>query len=231
MTVRGQKPRAPADHGTVIPGIEERPRGAIRGRREMSGTAYRIRTGDLRLERAVSWASRRMRLGAGVRISRGRQTLSSSGRFLGDPDRVSRAVRGLGTVRVRRRFYVDCRPGALRRATHRSAAGGRAQSSHLGASPSHPEGIRDSARHGQRRLESRLTAPTPTYDREAGSGQRHFASGSRVRRASPPREQATAADGRCVVVVGALEAVVLQERADGVSDLIETLFAKHRAVM
>jgi hypothetical protein len=25
------------------------------------GTAYRIRTGDLRLERAVSWASRRMR--------------------------------------------------------------------------------------------------------------------------------------------------------------------------
>jgi len=26
-----------------------------------SGTAYRIRTGDLRLERAVSWASRRMR--------------------------------------------------------------------------------------------------------------------------------------------------------------------------
>src|SRR5512132_3640959 len=26
------------------------------------GTAYRIRTGDLRLERAVSWASRRMRL-------------------------------------------------------------------------------------------------------------------------------------------------------------------------
>ena len=29
------------------------------------GTAYRIRTGDLRLERAVSWASRRMRHGAG----------------------------------------------------------------------------------------------------------------------------------------------------------------------
>jgi len=27
-----------------------------------AGTAYRIRTGDLRLERAVSWASRRMRL-------------------------------------------------------------------------------------------------------------------------------------------------------------------------
>ncbi len=27
------------------------------------GTAYRIRTGDLRLERAVSWATRRMRRG------------------------------------------------------------------------------------------------------------------------------------------------------------------------
>src|SRR3990172_3311107 len=42
----------------------ERPRGAVRGRREIHvGTAYRIRTGDLRLERAVSWASRRMRRG------------------------------------------------------------------------------------------------------------------------------------------------------------------------
>ena len=33
------------------------------------GTAYRIRTGDLRLERAVSWASRRMRHG-GTRTGR-----------------------------------------------------------------------------------------------------------------------------------------------------------------
>ena len=32
------------------------------------GTAYRIRTGDLRLERAVSWASRRMRRGAGRNV-------------------------------------------------------------------------------------------------------------------------------------------------------------------
>ena len=31
-----------------------------------AGTAYRIRTGDLRLERAVSWASRRMRRGRGA---------------------------------------------------------------------------------------------------------------------------------------------------------------------
>ncbi len=39
-----------------------RPQGAVRGRLEgSSGTAYRIRTGGLRLERAVSWASRRMR--------------------------------------------------------------------------------------------------------------------------------------------------------------------------
>src|SRR5665811_881153 len=31
--------------------------------RDRVGTAYRIRTGDLRLERAASWASRRMRQG------------------------------------------------------------------------------------------------------------------------------------------------------------------------
>src|SRR5437867_1939812 len=36
-----------------------------------TGTAYRIRTGDLRLERAVSWASRRMRRrGVGARVDR-----------------------------------------------------------------------------------------------------------------------------------------------------------------
>src|SRR3954447_20746983 len=42
---------------------KERPRGADPGAFEVKliGTAYRIRTGDLRLERAVSWASRRMR--------------------------------------------------------------------------------------------------------------------------------------------------------------------------
>ena len=44
----------------------ERPRGAVRGREVMAfGTAYRIRTDDLSLERAVSWASRRMRRDGG----------------------------------------------------------------------------------------------------------------------------------------------------------------------
>ena len=49
------------------PGQRNAP-GAGRGRRGGgAGTAYRIRTGGLRLERAVSWASRRMRRGAGRR--------------------------------------------------------------------------------------------------------------------------------------------------------------------
>ena len=47
--------------------------GARRRRQiEGVGTAYRIRTGDLRLERAVSWASRRMRLRAAATACRGR---------------------------------------------------------------------------------------------------------------------------------------------------------------
>jgi hypothetical protein len=42
----------------------ERPDPSVdRARNGEFGTAYRIRTGDLRLERAVSWASRRMRRG------------------------------------------------------------------------------------------------------------------------------------------------------------------------
>ena len=39
---------------------------------ERVGTAYRIRTGGLRLERAVSWASRRMRRGGRPRLGCGR---------------------------------------------------------------------------------------------------------------------------------------------------------------
>src|SRR4051794_26141832 len=47
----------PIDDDELIAG---RARNAL-GARGRAGTAYRIRTGDLRLERAVSWASRRMR--------------------------------------------------------------------------------------------------------------------------------------------------------------------------
>ena len=43
---------------------EDAVQAALSGRNGEFGTAYRIRTGGLRLERAVSWASRRMRPGS-----------------------------------------------------------------------------------------------------------------------------------------------------------------------
>ena len=50
-----------------------------------AGTAYRIRTGDLRLERAVSWASRRMRRGrAGDERRTGRNGSKRPGRVATD---------------------------------------------------------------------------------------------------------------------------------------------------
>ncbi len=51
----------------------QRPRGGPGASRGSTGTAYRIRTDDLRLERAVSWASRRMRRGSGRLLDRPRR--------------------------------------------------------------------------------------------------------------------------------------------------------------
>ena len=52
-----------SNEGSPTPAeASERPDSSVdRARNGGVGTAYRIRTGDLRLERAVSWASRRMR--------------------------------------------------------------------------------------------------------------------------------------------------------------------------
>src|SRR5450759_3272781 len=46
----------------AAPGTRNAPGARPGASGEVAGTAYRIRTDDLRLERAVSWASRRMRL-------------------------------------------------------------------------------------------------------------------------------------------------------------------------
>ena len=54
-------------------GQRQRPRGGPGASRGSTGTAYRIRTDDLRLERAVSWASRRMRRGSGRLLDRPRR--------------------------------------------------------------------------------------------------------------------------------------------------------------
>ena len=66
----GRARRGDAGHGRYRPPSRRRDRGTQHGPIQSwigpfacrGGTAYRIRTGDLRLERAVSWASRRMRL-------------------------------------------------------------------------------------------------------------------------------------------------------------------------
>ena len=70
-------PAAERDKGSnkgspALDEAKERPDPSVhRARNGEFGTAYRIRTGDLRLERAVSWASRRMRLVAAIDLAAG----------------------------------------------------------------------------------------------------------------------------------------------------------------
>jgi len=69
--------RAPVRAPPTVAEANEKPDPSVDpGRTGEIGTAYRIRTGDLRLERAVSWASRRMRrrVGDGRRDRRCRPT-------------------------------------------------------------------------------------------------------------------------------------------------------------
>ena len=94
--VRRPPPRASRKTRKTPPG---RGSGGVQGC--SVGTAYRIRTGDLRLERAVSWASRRMRHGR-------RRTASS--------DRSARIPEGprARNRRARRRPRAGWPPGTPR---------------------------------------------------------------------------------------------------------------------
>ena len=88
----------------------------------MLGTAYRIRTGDLRLERAVSWASRRMRQG----LDGWRPTVAEDTRGAANPrNRGGRRRPTGGWSRGTR--GASRRPGgsSARRARARSASGPR----------------------------------------------------------------------------------------------------------
>jgi integrase-like protein len=66
------------------------------------GTAYRIRTGDLRLERAVSWASRRMR-----RCRRGVDPPSPADRIPANPVTPQRPDAGVWRIWDRQRRWVS----------------------------------------------------------------------------------------------------------------------------
>src|SRR5688572_15884994 len=86
--------------GSPSAGQRNAPGARIRGRWEdASGTAYRIRTGDLRLERAVSWASRRMRQERDVAV----RSVAEDTRGPPDPAIVRGAGSGLEAVRLEER--------------------------------------------------------------------------------------------------------------------------------